>query len=480
MSLVEETYEFGTIVNGKQKSGSDWVEIRNPYTGELAGRVASASVEQAERVMERTREAKIRLSRHERYQILNKLAEKLRENLEEISHLITSESGLCLQDTSHEVNRAVDVLRFAAIRSLEDDSEIFPCDVSDHGRSRRIYTMREPFNLIAAITPFNHPLNQVVHKIAPAIATNNTVVLKPSIRTPITAFYFAQLCLDSGLPTNMLNVVCGKNHEISKTLVKSDLVDLISYTGGSEVGKKIASMAGYKRLILELGGGSAMLVLEDAEVEQAVDIAMAGIFKNGGQRCSAIRRLVVHDSLAGDFAGQLADKVSDITYGDPFDPDIQMGTVINEEAAKRIEGRVQNAIDQGAELLTGHKREGALYSPTVLDFVKNDYELVNCETFGPVAPIIRFETLDEAIVIANDNPYGLTGAVVSNHWPSIQRVISELETGTVNVNIEPSYRLEWSPFGGVKDSGLGDKEGVIEAMKGMTRVKTYSLPWDRP
>lgn len=481
MNPVTETLPaFGTIIGGEQETGSEWLDVRNPWTRDVVGRVAVTTPEQADRVIRRTRDVKVRLSRHERYQILDTVAGKLGEESERISYLITSESGLCLRDTAYEVNRAIDVLRFAAMRSLEDDSEVFPCDVSEHGRARRIYTMREPFNLVAAITPFNHPLNQVVHKVAPAIATNNTVVLKPSIRTPLTAYYFALLCLDAGLPPDMLNIVCGRNHEIAKLLVRSERVDLVTFTGGSEVGQWIAANAGYKRLILELGGSSAMLVLEDADVDEAVDIAMAGVYKNGGQRCTAIRRLLVHERLADRFAEALAARAAAIQYGDPFDPDVQMGTVISEEAAVRIESRVQHAIDNGARLLAGHERTGALYAPTVLDHVQNAHELVACETFGPVAPVIRFRTLDEAIRIANDSPYGLSGAVVSNHWPSIQRVITELETGTVNVNAEPSYRLEWSPFGGFKDSGLGDKEGVIEAMKGMTRIKTYSLPWDQP
>jgi len=480
MKTVDEIYEFGTISGGRQEMSGEWVEVINPYSGKLVGRVSAVSADQLQAILKQTRETKIRLSRYERNRILNKVADKLAEDSAAVSQLITSEAGLCLRDTAYEVNRAIDVLRFSAIRSLEDDSEVFPCDVSKQGRNRRIYTMREPLNLIGAITPYNHPLNQVVHKIAPAIATNNTVVLKPSRRTPLAAFYFAQLCLDCGLPADMLNVVCGAEKNVAEPMVNSDLVDLITFTGGTAVGHKIADNAGYKRLILELGGSSAMLVLEDADVEEAVSIAVAGTFKNGGQRCTAIRRLLVHESIADEFAQRLGEKTAAIKYGDPFDPETEMGTVITEKAAIEMEQRVQNAIDRGAKLLAGHKREGALFAPTVLDHVKNDFEVVACETFGPVAPIIRFKTLDEAITIANDTDYGLSGAVVSNHWPSIQRVITELETGTVNVNIEPSYRLEWSPFGGFKSSGLGEKEGVIEAMKGMTRIKTYSLPWDTP
>ena len=205
---------------------------------------------------------------------------------------------------------------------------------------------------------------------------------------------------------------------------------------------------------------------------------MSGTFKNSAQRCTAIRRILVHSSIADEYAGKLAECVKALKYGNPYDADNDMGTVITEASAKEMETRVQNAIDNGAVLLAGHKRDGALYAPTVLDHIKNNHEVVAKETFGPVAPIIRFETLDEAIEIANDTPFGLSGGVVSNHWPSIQRVITELDTGTINVNEAPSYRLESTPFGGVKDSGLGYKEGVVEAMKGYTYVKTYSLPWD--
>ena len=223
-----------------------------------------------------------------------------------------------------------------------------------------------------------------------------------------------------------------------------------------------------------------MLILEDADLDEAVEITINGTFKNSAQRCTAIRRLLVHESIADAYAEKLTAAVGKIKYGDPYDPANDMGTVIHENAAIEMKKRVNAAIQSGATCLIGNHRSGAVYSPTVLDHVKNDFVVVAKETFGPVAPIIRFKTLDEAITIANNTPYGLSGAVVSNHWPSIQRVITELETGTVNVNEAPSYRLEWTPFGGVKDSGLGYKEGVIEAMKAYTYVKTYSLPWNTP
>ena len=472
--------EYGSIIGGSQVASGSWIDVRNPYSGVLVGRVASADRVTTEQVLRRARSADVHLQRFERHEVLNRMAACLEGQATDVSRMITDESGLCLKDTQYEVQRASDVLRFAAIESLRDDSEVFPCDVSRVGRARRIYTMRQPLHLIAAITPFNHPLNQVVHKIAPAIATNNKTILKPSQFSPLSAYYVTQLALECGMPPDMVNVLSGPTEDVAETIAGSPLVDMITFTGGTATGKRIAAIAGYKRLVLELGGSSAMLVLADADPVQAAGIAVAGVFKNSGQRCTAIRRLLVHESLADQFVRLLAERVQSLKFGDPYDPAMDVGTVISEQAAAEIERRVELSVKQGARVVIGHSRRGAVYAPTILDHVRNEHAIVACETFGPVAPVIRFRTLDQEIHVANDTEFGLSGAVISNHWPSIQRVITELETGTVNVNEAPSYRLEWSPFGGIKSSGLGYKEGVIEAMKSMTYVKTYSLPWDKP
>ena len=475
----EGLIEFGSIIGGRQVKNGKWIDVTNPYTHKKVGRVAAIDTTTLNKVLKDTYKTRIKLTRYERYNILNKIADAFEERIDEVSQMITDETGLCLKDTRYEASRSSDVLRFSAMKTLDDDSQVFPCDVSKNGKPRRIYTTRVPLKLISAITPFNHPMNQVVHKIAPAIATNNTVVLKPSEKTPLSAYYFAQLALDCGLPANMLNVINGEDIDATAEMmtVHPDIT-MVSFTGSSEIGKIIAQKSGYKKVILELGGSSALLVLKDADIDEAVAVTMAGTFKNSAQRCTAVRRILVHHSIADKYAEKLASAVKALKYGDPYNAENDMGTVINEASAVEMEKRVQASINSGAVCLAGHKRDGALYAPTVLDHVKNDFEVVAKETFGPVAPIIRFETLDEAIEIANDTPYGLSGGVVSNHWPSIQRVINELDTGTINVNEAPSYRLEWTPFGGVKDSGLGYKEGVIETMKGYTYVKTYSLPWD--
>lgn len=473
-------WHFGSIINGQQIETEEWLEVFNPYSNEKVGEVASLPPSILVKAIEQTYESRINLTRYERFSILNKVADELDNRIDEVSRLITDETGLCLKDTRHEASRVGEVLRFSAIKTLDDDSQVFPCDISKNGKNRRVYTTRYPLELISAITPFNHPMNQVAHKIAPAVATNNTLILKPSEKSPLSAYYLVQLFNECGLPPNMLNVVNGPLVETCDLLVTHPLISMVTYTGGSRIGKEIAQKAGYKKLILELGGSSAFIICQDADIDEAVDVTIAGTFKNSAQRCTAIRRILVDQQIADEYATALAEKVGKLKFGDPYNSDNDMGTVISEESAIEIEKRINASIDAGAKCLVGNSREGALLAPTVLDFVRNDFPVTAKETFGPVAPIIRYNTLDEAIKIANDTNYGLSGGVMTNHWPTIQRVITELDTGTINVNEAPSYRLEWTPFGGFRDSGLGYKEGVIETMRAYTKLKTYSLPWDMP
>ncbi|MGH6626294.1 MAG: phosphonoacetaldehyde dehydrogenase, partial [Burkholderiaceae bacterium] len=358
------------------------------------------------------------------------------------------------------------------------DGQVFSCDLTAHGKSRKVYTLKEPLlGAITAITPFNHPLNQVIHKIAPAVATNNRVVLKPSEKTPLAAYLIADILYEAGLPPQMLSVVTGDPAEIADELLTSPDVDLVTFTGGVAIGKYIAAKAVYKRQVLELGGNDPIIVMDDAELEEAATLAASGSYKNSGQRCTAIKRMLVQESVADRFVELLVKKTKAIKYGDPFDASMDMGTVIDEPAAIHFEQVVNEAIAQGAKLLVGNVRRGALYSPTVLDHVRPEMTVVREETFGPVSPVIRFKTLDEAIQIANGTAYGLSSSLCTNRLDTITRVVQELHVGSVNVREVPGYRLEMTPFGGIKDSGLGYKEGVLEAMKSFCNTKTYSLPW---
>ena len=454
------------------------IEVTYPFTGEVIATVPKATIDDVRRALRIAREFKSPLTRHDRYRILMRAGELVAQRKDEISRTITLESGLSRKDSLYEVGRASDVLLFAANQALVDDGQIFSCDLTPHGKSRKVYTLKEPLlGAIVAITPFNHPLNQVIHKVAPAVATNNRIVLKPSEKTPLAALILADILYEAGLPPEMLSVVTGDPAEIADELLTSDDVDLVTFTGGVAIGKHIAARAVYKRQVLELGGNDPLIVMEDADIEEAATLAAAGSYKNSGQRCTAVKRMLVHEAVADRFTELLLEKTLAVKYGDPMNESMDMGTVIDEAAAMHFEAVVNEAIAQGARLLAGNVRVGALYSPTVLDRVDPEMRVVRQETFGPVSPIIRFGSIDEAIRISNGTAYGLSSAVCTNRLDYITRFVRELHVGTVNVREVPGYRLEMTPFGGIKDSGLGYKEGVLEAMKSFCNTKTYSLPW---
>jgi putative phosphonoacetaldehyde dehydrogenase len=463
---------------GEGREGRRVIDVCNPFDGKRIGSVPKATLEEVREAFDIAHAYQPKLSRFERAAILNKAAAIVRERRDEISRLITCESGLCAKDSLYEAGRVSDVLLFGAGEVLRDDGQIFSCDLTPHGKKRRVYTQRSPLlGVIAAITPFNHPMNQVAHKVVPSIATNNRMVLKPSEKVPFSAILFADILYQAGLPPEMLSVVTGDPREIADELITNAKVDLITFTGGVAIGKSIAGKAGYRRVVLELGGNDPIIVMEDADIDEASTLAVQGSYKNSGQRCTAVKRMLVHESVAGRFTEQVVDKTRAWKYGNPSDPASEMGTVIDEAAARLFEARVDEAVAQGARLLAGNKREGALYSPTVLDQVTPGMTLVREETFGPVSPIIRFRSIDEAIRISNGTAYGLSSSVCTNRLDYITRFVDELQVGSVNVREVPGYRLELTPFGGIKDSGLGYKEGVQEAMKSFTNLKTYSLPW---
>ena len=454
------------------------IEIRHPYDGELVGSVPKATRLDVRQALQIARDFRSPLTRHDRYEILMRAGAIIASKRNDLACLITLESGLCLRDSLYEVGRASDVLLFAANSALVDDSQIFSCDLTAHGKNRKVYTLREPLQgAITAITPFNHPLNQVIHKVAPAVATNNRVVLKPSEKTPLAAFALADILYEAGLPPAMLSVLTGDPAEIADELLTSADVDLVTFTGGVAIGKAIAAKAVYKRQVLELGGNDPLIVLEDADIEEAAALAASGSYRNSGQRCTAVKRILVQESVADHFVELLVENTRAVKYGDPFDPTMDMGTVIDEASAQRFETLVNEAVAGGARLLIGNVRRGALYSPTVLDRVTPDMAVVRHETFGPVSPVIRFKTVEEAISIANGTAYGLSSSLCTNRIDLITRFVRELQVGSVNVREVPGYRLEMTPFGGIKDSGLGYKEGVLEAMKSYCNTKTYSLPW---
>ena len=465
------------FVAGKHIRSGRQLVVHSPYTGEAVSTVELASRDHVDAAISAALTPAEPLTRFARHEILDKARLLLQTRREEFARLITTEAGLCLRETRYEVGRALDVLRLAAIEALHDDGQIFSGDISPQGKARKIFTFREPVSLVVAISPFNHPLNQVVHKVAPAVAAGAPMILKPSEKTPVTALRFAELLYEAGLPGRMLSVLLGPTSEVAEPLVQDSRVEVVSFTGSVAVGKRIASIAGYKRLVLELGGNDPLIVLDDADLDLAAHLAAEGSYRNSGQRCTAVKRILVHNSIADEFTRRLVQKTKEYNCGDPFDESTRVGTVIDEQAAIYLENVVKEAVAAGAKVLCGGERNGALLQPTVIANVPRDSRMVTCESFGPLAPILRVHDFDDAIALANSTAYGLSSGVVTASLEKALKAVKQLRCGTVNINEVPGFRVEHSPFGGIKDSGLGIKEGIVEAIKSMTTVKTFSLPW---
>lgn len=466
-------------IAGKRVDTDDVIEVFNPYNNEVVGTVPAGRPEHVREAFAKACAYHPKLTRFERQRILQTTAEVLRDRREEFARLITAESGLCWKDSLYEASRAYDVWSFAAQLTIKDDGEIYSCDVSPNGKNRKIFTTRKPLiGAISAITPFNHPLNMVSHKLAPAIATNNRVVLKPTELTPLTALALADVLYEAGLPEEMLSVVTGNPRTLGDAMITDPDCDLITFTGSVKVGKYIANKAGYRRVVLELGGNDPLIIMADADLDKAAELAVLGATKNSGQRCTAVKRILVVDTVADEFVDRVLVVAKKLKCGDPMDPSVDVGTVINQAAAQLFEQRVQDAVAQGARLLHGEPRKGALFAPCVVDHVPYDCELVREETFGPVIPIIRVpDQIEEVIKISNSTAFGLSSGVCTNRLDHITKFINELDVGTVNIWEVPGYRIEMSPFGGIKDSGNGHKEGIVEAMKSFTNVRTWSMPW---
>jgi len=480
---VNELRKEAMRIGGEKVHANDVIEVRYPYTNEVIGTVPAGNAEHAKRAFEIAANYRPRLTRYERQQILFKTAELIRERREEIAHWLTLELGICHQHALYETGRSYDVFMLTGQLAILDDGQIFSCDLTPHGKDRKIFTKREPVRAISAITPFNHPLNMVAHKIAPSIATNNCMVCKPTELTPLTAITLADILYEAGLPPEMFQIVTGMPAEIGDEMVLNEHIEIITFTGGVPVGKIIASKGAYKRQALELGGNDPLIVLNDLnedDLEKAATIAVAGATGNSGQRCTAVKRILAQESIADKLVARVLEKAKAMKFGDPMNPETQLGCVVHAEAAEVFENRVLMAEKMGAKILYHPGRDGALLPPITVDHVPHDSELVLEETFGPIVPIVRVPDDDDAVMtISNSTAFGLSAGVCTNNLHRATAFIEGLDVGTVNIWEQPGYRIEMSPFGGIKDSGNGVKEGALEAMKYFTNVKTYSLPWPR-
>lgn len=460
------------LINGKGIDKEDKIDVINPFNNQIVGKVPLGDAKDAKDAIHAADKAKKsieKMSSRKLSRILYDIHQELKEKHQEISKLITLETGKPIRDSKVEMDRSLQTLLMAAEESKRIHGETVPMDAAIAGKSVFGFTIKIPLGVVAAITPFNYPVNLAIHKIAPALAAKNTVVFKPSSKAPLAALKMAEI-MDGHLPPGVVNVITGGGSVLGDEIVTSDLVNKISFTGSVPTGLSIARKAGMKKLTLELGGNDPLLVMDDADLDVAVAGAVGGSYLNAGQVCIAVKRIIVHEKVADEFINQLVSHTRKVKVGDPMDPETVMGPLIDENAAINVEQAVNKAIEDGAQLLCGGNRDGAFFDPTVLDHVEQDMELVQKETFGPVSPVIRVKDLDEAIEVANSTPYGLQAGIFTSSIENAKRAVREIESGSVLINKQSTFRTDNMPFGGFKMSGMG-KEGVKYAVEDMTRSK---------
>ena len=464
------------LIGGKHISSDDLEDVVNPYNGEVIDTIPIAHLQTANLAIGEANNAKESLVEMSAFKVSNKLfnvVEKLKDNREDFAEQLTLEIGKPINESLVEVDRSIETLKLAAEEAKRIYGESVPLDAGLNGKGFFAFTQRLPLGVVAAITPFNYPLNLTIHKIAPAIACKNTVIVKPPTEAPLTVMKFCEL-LNEEFPEGVVNTITGYGSEVGDYLVCSPDVDKVSFTGSVTTGLMISQKAGMKKVTLELGGNDPMIVLKDADIDKAVKGVINGAFLNAGQVCMGVKRIIVEEAIADEFAEKLVGETEKLVMGNPLDVKTTLGTLISEKAATHVEQTVNNAVQNGAQILTGGVREGAFYQATVIDNVTPDMDLVVRETFGPVAPIIRVNGVEEAIEIANDTDYGLQAGVFTNNYSLAMKCAQEIEAGTVFVNKQSTFRTDNMPFGGFKNSGVG-KEGIKYAVDDMTRMKLIGL-----
>ena len=464
------------LIDGEYVNDMDREDVINPYTGEVIDTVPISHLNNVDKAIEAANNAKKFLQEMSAFKISNKLfnvCDKLKENRDDFAELLTKEVGKPINESYVELDRSVETLKLAAEEAKRIYGESVPLDAGLNGKGFFAFTQKLPLGVVAAITPFNYPLNLTIHKIAPAIAAKNTVIIKPPTNAPLTVMKFVEL-VNEEFPDGVINVITGYGSEVGDALVASQKIDKISFTGSVLTGLLIAQRAGMKKVTLELGGNDPLVVLDDANVDAAVKGVINGAYLNAGQVCMGVKRIIVQEGIYNKFKTRLVEETSKIKMGNPMDKSTQLGTLISEKAAMQVEETVNNAVNAGAEILTGGKRNGAFYEATVIDKVTPDMDLVVNETFGPVAPLIKVKTVDEAIQIANATEYGLQAGVFTENYKNAMRCANEIEAGTVFINKQSTFRTDNMPFGGFKNSGCG-KEGIKYAVEEMTKTKLIGL-----
>ncbi|MGH3081024.1 MAG: aldehyde dehydrogenase family protein [Gaiellaceae bacterium] len=463
------------LIAGEWVETGDWQEVRSPYSGEVVGRVAKAGVDETRRAIDAAEQAmREPLPAHKRAEILVRVAGALGRRHDEVARLVSDEAGKPLKAARIEASRAMSTYTFAAVEARKLAGDVVPMDASQSGEGKLAFTLRKPIGVVGAISPFNFPLNLVAHKIAPALAAGCAVVLKPASQTPLSALFLAELEDEAGLPPGWLNVVVGPASEIGDALIEDERVKVITFTGSSGVGWKLRKRAPKKRVNLELGNSTPLIVEADADIEAAAAATAQHGFSFAGQSCISIQRVYIQRAVYDDFVRRLIPKVEALMLGDPAEEDTDVGPVIDEDARDRILAWIEEARAGGAEVLTGGELEGELIRPTVIADAGPDLKVSCEEVFGPVVTVNPYDSLEEALELANGTKYGLQAGIFTENVRSALRAAQELEFGGVTVNEAPTFRADQMPYGGVKDSG-NTREGPAYSVREFTEERVVVL-----
>ena len=468
------------LLDGKWVDRDEKINVTDPFDNSIIDTIPKGTkqdVEIALKAAVKGFEITKKMSVYDRAQILYKTAQIIADNLDEYATVIAREGSKTIREARKETSRCVNTLIVSAEEAKRTLGETIPFDSFPGGEKRRGFYYRFPIGVVLAITPFNDPLNLVAHKLGPAIAAGNSIILKPATVTPLSAIKLVEALLEAGLPPAAIQVITGNGSEIGDPLVSDDRVRMVSFTGGVEAGKQVAGVAGIKKIGMELGSNSPVIVWKDADLELAVESCVSGAFWAAGQNCIGVQRLLVHRDIYDEFKTKFVKLTQQYKIGDKLKEDTDMGPMITETEAKRVESWVNSAVEKGAVVLAGGKRKGALYEPTVLEKVPPEATIHFEEVFGPTVNLYPVDDLDEAIKEANSLPYGLLAAVFTSNVDVAFKAAYDLDCGGVMINDSTDYRLDSMPFGGVKYSGLG-REGIKFSLQEMTEPKVicFNLP----
>ncbi|SHM50318.1 aldehyde dehydrogenase family protein [Gracilibacillus kekensis] len=463
---------YKLFIDGNWINSNGSLEVLDKYSQEVYAQVAKANEETVDQAISGAWHAfeRDKLSPFERYQILHKASQLIIEQKDELANIITKEAGKPLKQARTEIDRSAQTFLVAAEEAKRIHGEGVPVEAAPGSENRMAFTIKVPVGVVGAISPFNFPLNLVAHKIAPALAAGNAVVLKPASKTPISSLKLAEILDKAGLPKGLLQVVVGSGSTVGNQMMKDERIAVYTFTGSAEVGLKLKQETGLKRLILELGNNSPVIVDKEANVNLAAKTLAAQSFAFAGQVCISVQRIYVHESIKDTFMEKLTKQISALKIGDPSDPETDVGPMISEEEAKRAEKWIQEAVSDGATIAHGGKRKGALLEPTIITDVTKEMRVVCEEIFAPVASVISYNDLDECIKEINQSDYGLQGGIFTQNIDTAYYAAKRVEVGGFMINDGSQYRVDLMPYGGVKDSGSG-KEGPKYSIEEMTEER---------